>query len=108
MYYFGVCELTNLPLVAIDLGKYYPSIGDGMATVVDLGLKAIFSALFLYFRVINWFFMSKRVYEDTTFILDSKNLLSETFSIPFGPNQTKSEFGSISSTAITIPTSLFK
>ena len=74
VYYLGVCELTNLPLAAIDLGKYYPSIGDGMATVVDLGLKAIFSALFLYFRVINWFFMSKQVYEDTTFILDSKNL----------------------------------
>ena len=76
VYYLGVCELTNLPLAAIDLGKYYPSIGDGMATVVDLGLKAIFSALFLYFRVINWFFMSKQVYEDTTFILDSKNLLA--------------------------------
>ena len=31
VYYFGACELTNLPLAAIDLGRYYPStIGSGM------------------------------------------------------------------------------
>lgn len=74
VYYFGVCELTNLPLAAIDLGRYYPSIGSGMKGVVDLGLKVLFASLFIYFRVYGWFFMSKQVYEDTMFILDAKNL----------------------------------
>lgn len=75
VYYFGACELTNLPLAAIDLGRYYPStIGSGMKGVVDIGLKVLFASLFVYFRVYGWFFMSKQVYEDTMFILDAKNL----------------------------------
>jgi len=74
VYYFGVCEWTNLPLAAIDLGRYYPSIGAGMAGVLGLALKVLFASLFVYFRVFTWFFMSKQVYEDTMFILDAKNL----------------------------------
>ncbi|CAL6346845.1 unnamed protein product [Bathycoccus prasinos] len=61
VYYFGACELTNLPLAAIDLGRYYPStIGSGMKGVVDIGLKVLFASLFVYFRVYGWFFMSKQ------------------------------------------------
>lgn len=53
MFFFGVAELTNVPLTLIDIFKYLPDLKKNYPAVNE-GIRSIFAILFIILRLILW------------------------------------------------------
>lgn len=53
MFFFGVAEVTNVPLTVIDVFKYLPALKQAYPQVNE-AMRAVFAVLFIALRLVVW------------------------------------------------------
>mmetsp|Transcript_22134 Transcript_22134/g.33355 ORF Transcript_22134/g.33355 Transcript_22134/m.33355 type:complete len:261 (-) Transcript_22134:345-1127(-) len=64
VFYTGCSEISTVPLVFVDLFKYFPKVGEKVPTF-DLICKALFAILFIVFRVVLWPIVTFSYYKES-------------------------------------------
>ena len=72
IYFMGVAEVSSVPLVLVDICKYYPEFAKRFP-LVDLLSKLAFAAAFLAVRDVFWVYTAVTVWKDGVGILRKGN-----------------------------------
>lgn len=72
LFFFGVAELTNVPLTIVDVFKYFPDLAKKLSILNEIS-RISFAASFIILRLIVWPYFSYH------FALGSINLLTTNF-----------------------------
>ena len=72
VYFMGVAEISSVPLVLVDAGKYYPDVSKRFPGV-DLAAKLTFLACFVLVRDVFWVLTAIEVWKDGLAVLAAGN-----------------------------------
>ena len=72
IYFMGVAEVSSVPLVLVDICKFYPDVAKRFPAL-DLGAKVTFGLLFLLVRDVFWVLTAYVVWKDGVGILRAGN-----------------------------------
>ena len=72
IYFMGVAEVSSVPLVLVDVCKFYPEVARRFPAL-DLAAKAGFGVLFLLVRDVFWVYTAATVWKDGLGILRAGN-----------------------------------
>ena len=72
IYFMGVAEVSSVPLVLVDICKYYPDFAKRFP-LVDLLSKLAFALLFVAVRDVFWVYTAVTVWKDGVGILKAGN-----------------------------------